>query len=259
MEQGKVQGEKIMGQNKEAELHQTRDAEELQAAFKREGCPICNVVLHAMHLYMDSWQYEGFTDVEERHRLIASRGFCPLHTWQLAQYHTAFQLALVYREILTDAVAKVKRDQEKLKAADHPSARGLAWLPWGKSKQQRATDVEPLFDRCPFCKLRAQVEERLVQMLVTQLQSEEMRTGLSQSTGLCLLHFTMARQYAGQAHPELVLALLECESICVWRVLEEDKELIRKHDYRFEDESHGEEMIAWRRAAELCAGNPGVR
>ncbi len=259
MKQKKVQGGKIMGQNREAELHHTRDAEELQAAFKREGCPVCNVVLHAMNLYMDSWQYEGFTDVEERHRLIASRGFCPLHTWQLAQYHTAFQLALVYREILTEVVEKVRRDQEKLKAADHPSARGSAWIPWRKSKRQRATDVEPLFDLCPFCKLRTAVEERLVQTLVAQLQSEGTRSGLSQSTGLCLLHFTMARQHALQTHPELEAALLECQSACLWRVLEEDKELIRKHDYRFEDESHGDEMTAWRRAAELCAGNPGVR
>jgi hypothetical protein len=45
----------------------------------------------------------------------------------------------------------------------------------------------------------------------------------------------------------------------VQRVLAEVRELIRKHDYRFQQESHGEEMTAWRRAAELCAGNPGVR
>jgi hypothetical protein len=262
MDQSNVRGEKTMEQKLDAEGHQTRDVEALQAAFVREGCPVCNVVLDAMHLYMDSWQYEGFTDVEHRHRLMASRGFCPLHTWQLAQYHTAFQLALVYREVLTDVLATVKRDRERLTITDQRLAnRWLAWIPWWKRRQRQvtATDVGPRFDLCPFCQLRAKVEQRLIQTLVEQLGWEAFRAGLSQATGLCLLHFTIARQYAQQTHPEYLPALLECQRTCVWRVLEEDKELIRKHDYRFEDELHGEEMTSWRRAAEVCAGNPGVR
>jgi hypothetical protein len=43
------------------------------------------------------------------------------------------------------------------------------------------------------------------------------------------------------------------------RVLDEVEELVRKHDYRFRDEPQGDEMTSWRRAAELCAGQPGVR
>jgi hypothetical protein len=39
---------------------------------------------------------------------------------------------------------------------------------------------------------------------------------------------------------------------------DEVKELIRKHDYLANAEPRGDEMTAWRRAAELCAGNPGV-
>jgi len=54
-------------------------------------------------------------------------------------------------------------------------------------------------------------------------------------------------------------SLLECQQVCMQRTLEEVQELIRKHDYRFGDEARGQEMTAWRRAAELCAGNPGVR
>ena len=54
-------------------------------------------------------------------------------------------------------------------------------------------------------------------------------------------------------------SLLECQQVCMQRTLEEVQELIRKHNYRFGDEARGQEMTAWRRAAELCAGNPGVR
>lgn len=52
--------------------------------------------------------------------------------------------------------------------------------------------------------------------------------------------------------------LLTCQRACVRRVLEEVRELVRKHDYRFSQEARGEEMVSWRRAAELCAGNSGV-
>jgi hypothetical protein len=86
-------------------VHPSRDADSLRAAFTPEGCPICTVVLEYMNLAMDTWNYEGFTDVEHRHALIRSRGFCPLHTWQLAQRNNAFQLALIYREVLTDLLA----------------------------------------------------------------------------------------------------------------------------------------------------------
>jgi len=40
---------------------------------------------------------------------------------------------------------------------------------------------------------------------------------------------------------------------------EEVRELVRKHAYRLLDEPRGQEMTSWRRGAQLCAGNPGVR
>src|SRR5437870_1949782 len=94
-------------------IHRTRDAAALQAAFTHEGCPVCIVVLEAMQRSMDSWQYEGFSDVQHRHELILSRGFCPLHTWQLAQQPTAFQLALVYREVLTEVLNGLELDSSR--------------------------------------------------------------------------------------------------------------------------------------------------
>jgi len=41
--------------------------------------------------------------------------------------------------------------------------------------------------------------------------------------------------------------------------VEELAELVRKHDYRFREEPRGNEMTAWRRAAQLFVGNKGIR
>ncbi len=107
--------------------------------------------------------------------------------------------------------------------------------------------------------MRAAAEERFTGTLLEQLSSQEMRTLLCQSTGLCLQHFAQARQQAESNDPAILHPLLECQRTCVQRVLEEVRESIRKHDYRYIDEPRGSEMTSWRRAAQLCAGNPGVR
>ncbi len=93
-----------------SDTQRSRDAATLRAAYGREGCPVCLVMLEYMEHAMGGWEFEGFTDMEHRHQLIRSRGFCPLHTWQLAQRNNAFQLALVYNEVLTDVLQELDLD-----------------------------------------------------------------------------------------------------------------------------------------------------
>jgi hypothetical protein len=244
-------------QKKDFGTNRSRDADSLRTAFGREGCPVCIVVLESMQQSMDSWQYEGFTDVEQRHELIRSRGFCPLHTWQLAQHDNAFQLAEVYSGVLPEILASLKQDAACHSVPQRPSR----WSRWWKRRTRLSatTYAVPAFEECPFCRDRASVEQRLISTLLELLLSEEIRTLMSQSTGLCLLHFTQAHTQAEEREPRQLRSLLECQLICMQRLLEEIQEQIRKHDYRFKDETRGNEMTAWRRAAELCAGNPGVR
>src|SRR5712692_11581465 len=96
------------------EVQRSRDSDFLRAAFEREGCPVCTVVLEYVEISIDSWEYEGFSDVQHRHELIRSRGFCPLHTWQLAQRPNAFRLGLIYNEVLTGVLHDLDRDYSGL-------------------------------------------------------------------------------------------------------------------------------------------------
>ena len=242
---------------KSSDGQRSREADALRAAYGREGCPICLVALEYVEHAMDSWEFEGFTDVAHRHQLIRSRGFCPLHTWQLAQRHDAFQLALVYNEVLTDVLEELDAIGGNASAAPGAPKHGSFWNR-GLRKRSRPDDVRPAFKDCPFCQSRANAQERLIATLVQLLQVEEERTLLSSSTGLCLTHFALAREFAGERYPETIPHLLACERTCLQRIQEELRELARKHDYRFSDEPRGEEMLSWRRGAELCAGNPGV-
>ncbi len=238
----------------------SRDATSLRAACQREGCPVCTLVLESVQHFMDTWQYEGFSDVEHRHQLIQSRGFCPLHTWQLAQNNAPFQLAVVYQEVLTEILDDLNRDTHALAAVGFDeTAPETAWKKLWKRRGRQRKLVGPAYDRCPICRVRAAAEQRFTGLLLEQLPSQEMRALLCQSTGLCLQHFAQARQQAENGDPAIFRSLLECQRTCMQRVLEEIQESIRKHDYRFTNEPRGSEMTSWRRAAKLCAGNPGVR
>jgi len=118
--------------------------------------------------------------------------------------------------------------------------------------------VQLTYEQCPFCQSRVGIEQRLVSTSPEQLRSEEIRALLCESTGLCRAHFTQARTWAEGHDPRELASLFTCQHTCVRRVLDEVQELLRKHDYRFSDEPRGNEMTSWRRAADLCAGNPGV-
>ncbi len=240
--------------------HHSRDADLLRVAFRREGCPVCIVVLENMDQAMDTWNYEGFTDVEHRQVLTRMRGFCPLHTWQLAQRNNAFQLAVVYKEILDDMLEKMCDDGRDQKNG-HQVTRGNLIAGMKRLFQAESSlseDATHMYAQCPFCHTRAKIEQRLVERLVEIMQSEEMQTLLRQSTGLCRVHFTRARQYAKAHSTPQLHVLVECQKVCLQQSLHEVQELIRKHDYHFGQEPRGEEMTAWRRAAELCVGNTGV-
>jgi len=242
----------------------SRDSDALRAACGREGCPVCTVVLEYLDRFIDNWEYEGFSDVAHRYELINSRGFCPLHTWQLAQRSNGFRLGLIYNEILTDVEQQLEKDYRRLSGAGDALTKRESVLKrwqrtWFHRGEEASKKVKPRFDRCPFCRTRSNIEQRVVSTLVQQMRSEEMRQLLSQSTGLCLVHLEQARDLAEGVEPAVAGHILACQLTCTRRVQEELRELVRKHDYRFSDEPRGDEMLSWRRGAQLCAGNAGVR
>ncbi len=247
-----------MSNDRDTTMH-SRDANDLRAACKREGCPVCIVVLENMDRAMESWQYEGFTDAEHRKEVMRTRGFCPLHTWQLAQRNNAFQLAVIYREVLTDLLETMSDEQKQ--ATHPPRAPEENWIlkvkRWFQSGSPGREDIAHLFAGCPLCRTCTNAEQRVIGRLVELLPSQEMQSLLRQSTGLCRLHFFQTTQSLREK-ASLHTVLVACQRTCLQRTLDEVKELLRKHDYHASAEPRGEEMTAWRRAAQLCAGNPGV-
>jgi hypothetical protein len=238
-------------------INLTREGEALLTAMQHEGCPVCQVVMEAMKQAMDTWRYEGFTDVEQRYVAIRARGFCPLHTWQLARHHTSLPLALVYQNIVSDIL-----EQTDLASATLPKPR-ISWLTRLKylfrpPNVSQLVSSEQLYTSCPFCRVRANAEQRILDTFLSLFSAEQTQLRFRQSTGLCRLHFLRTLELAQVKKPAQRYVLIQCQRACLQRLLEELQEQIRKSDYHADAEERGEEMTAWRRAAKWNAGNPGV-
>jgi hypothetical protein len=68
---------------------------------------------------IDSWEYEGFTDVAHRYKLICLHGFCHLHIWQSARRSNGVSFGLIYNEILTDVEQELENYYRRWVATDN--------------------------------------------------------------------------------------------------------------------------------------------
>jgi Family of unknown function (DUF6062) len=223
-------------------MQKTSDYQRLLYACTQEGCSLCRIAQENTHRYLDAWQYDLFTDVEIREELRRTQGFCHDHTWQLVRMGASLQLAQAYRDILSDAVEQLQGSTE----VPVPQSGGLLRR-FFEAKRERPP--------CPACRQREQAEIRLVNMLRKALLDPAFYQQFAASQGLCLDHFRLACELKMPDTPGEWLPLLrQGQLACLQRLDAQLGELIRKHDYRFKDEAQGPEMVSWKRAAGLVAG-----
>ena len=211
------------------------DHQRLSQACAKQGCILCRLAWEDTQRYLDSWKYELFTDIGIRQELQHSQGFCNEHTWQLVQMGASIQLAQAYRDVLLDA-----KDQLEKERGAHKQ-----W--WFNPKRDHAP--------CPACRQKDDSLARLISTLRQALLDPSFYTQFSASDGLCLNHFQLAYELKPLDNPDAWIPLLrKAQLACLQRLDEQLGELIRKHDYRFKDETRGSEMLSWKKVAGLVAG-----
>ena len=205
---------------------------------------LCRLAQESTFRYLGAWKYELFTDVDLQKELRRSHGFCHTHTWQLAQMGASLQLAQNYRAILSDTMEQLQAIEEKA-----PSG--------GKLRRffDTGTEAKGHQNDCPACLQQRQAETHLVHTLRHALLDPEFQTVFSNSSGLCLAHLQLTSELKLSDTPGNWLSQLRKGQIaCLQRLDQQLAELIRKHDYRFQDEERGDEMVSWIQAAGLVAG-----
>ena len=229
-------------------MTRTQEYQVVLQACSQEGCLLCHLIQESTHRYLDAWKYEHFSDVNLRQQLRHTQGFCHLHTWQLARMGASLQLAMAYREILSDTIDRLQQQTRTTTSVSGNFLRRLL--------ENRPDEANPGNQvRCPACVNRAKAETRYAHSLSQAILDDEFYQRFSQSAGLCLHHFHLISTLkSGTPGGDWQQRLLQAQLGCLQHLDEQLGELIRKHDYRFKDEARGEEMLSWKRVAALIAG-----
>jgi hypothetical protein len=230
---------------------QTRTYFDLLDAFTQEGCPVCRLALAGVQHSLDSLNYDGVNDLGFRQQTRTAHGFCNRHAYQWLQTAHILGTALIYDEVLVDTIETLRRVRFRKASI---LARTFARRRWrGPRTPPEALAPE---GTCPICLLLAEQERALISTLVGALDEESFRHAYTQSAGLCFPHLGRALVVSPDA--TVFSALRDVAIHDQERLHEHLREIIRKHDYRYQNEPSGEEVGAAARAVAQVVAAPGI-
>lgn len=235
-------------------MSRTRSYYDLRDALALPGCSLCRVSAEVIDRYLDGLIYEKVNDPGLRMALREARGFCQRHAWSLVRHGAALGVAIMMRDV-------VRTLQRNLAEARFRSMSILSLARVQESfdaQKPRASTAEAIAalspqSPCPICVRETEVEGNLITSFLENLQGEEgLLEAYRKSSGFCLPHF---RQMLARVGDESTFEVIVDAQRAIWANLEQQlSELIRKSDYRYSDETLGEEGKSWLRAIAATAG-----
>jgi GTP-binding protein EngB required for normal cell division len=155
---------------------------ELLAAMATRGCPVCNHLTEAAFAFFARWQYDLSANEQVQRAFADELGFCPLHTWQLADLSSIQGLALGYPRLME----RLANDFASLAASSQGTADPLATL-----RENAKT--------CRVCDLLQGAEQEYTARLAACLGDTAGRQAYAASKGACLRHLDFLLRAARNA------------------------------------------------------------
>ncbi len=175
---------------------------ELSESFQTDECPICHLLDRYEHRFMQSVFYESVNDGNLRKQIKESQGLCMRHTNQFLQTGDILGLSIIGVDLLE------------------------SWM--------MTSDTEH-HDFCLLCRLHNENEKRLTQAFIRYCDIDAFRKAFKSSAGLCRKHFRMI--YKEIKEPTIADEIKQTEQIKIEKLIIDLYEVIRKHDYRFQQET----------------------
>lgn len=216
-------------------------------ALKEGRCAICSLLKKTIHKLMDDFLYEQVNDPGVRNEIRESLGFCSLHAWQLQKFGDPFGSAIIYDDLMQLVVDRIERTAISEKGIKEFSAEILKI---DNKSYHRKKAI------CPVCKSRTEAEARYVSTFIESFNEPEFLSCYKSSFGLCLPHLRKVINSCRQK--KIIREVLNIELAKMKELINELKEIQRKHDYRFSHEGFGKEGDAWIRAVEKMVGKEGI-
>lgn len=148
----------------------TTDAN-LLAALRTRGCPVCDHLENAAFEFFRHYQYGLATQPAVQQQFAQTRGFCPLHSWQLA--------AIMSPQSIAGGVSALV-DRIGGEFAESAAA--------GSPVQSDAIGISTRAAECDVCRLLESTQRNFLSRLAQLVGTEAGRRVYSASYGLCLRH-----------------------------------------------------------------------
>ena len=170
----------------------------LMEDLRKSGCPVCNHMEEVIFDFLTTWQYALTNDENVQKEHAAELGFCPAHTWQLANISSSRGISRGYSKLLEHLA-------EELTKLIDSSAKAT----------KKITELVKDSESCRACRLLRDTEETYTRHLAAFLEQEEGRVAYAGSHGICLRHlsslvsFLASREVVGYLLFEAVRHLKE--------------------------------------------------
>ena len=222
---------------------------DLVDTFPQQGCAICAITHKRLVHYFESLNYDSVGDPGVRQHFMESGGYCNVHAWQWLDIAFVLGTASLYKELLQD----IRQQIESLTWQPNPVIDRVGSFLTGRRTERHLFLREN--ERCPACTWQRETEDMLANTVVDNLREPDFRTALEHSSGFCLPHFQQViNRVKTRADFDLLRdQMLQQETL----LLDQLAEIIRKHDYRYQNEPPGPEVGAATRAVAHDRGFQG--
>jgi len=199
----------------------------------KEGCPVCILTTKAVRKFMDDFLYQGINDSGLRQQIRKGWGFCKLHSWQLSHFGDGFGQAIIYEDLMTRILDEVEKIIET-------------------KRFSKTLQIFKPQDKCIFCKVAENAEKRYLSAFWDCFWEQEFKVKFKNSFGLCLPHIFGVIKIGKEI--KQIQELIEMEKEKLENLIQDLREFIRKHDYRFISEGFQKEKDVWLRAVAKLVG-----
>lgn len=222
----------------------------LDEALALPGCPVCRMVAQRVAQTLESIQDELVLDPAYREQVDAAWGFCSTHAQQWLDAAQPLSTAIIYEAVL----GRVSRELERISATRAEPGGLRSRLAGLRGDRGCTTLVES--GVCPLCVTREEQERQIVAHLLEELRTDTFRQRYLASDGLCVPHVN--RALCDGPIPDALDALRTRMLQTQEALRGQLREVIRQHDYRYQDEVAGPEWSAVEQAVRHVAATPGI-
>jgi hypothetical protein len=191
----------------------------------KPGCPVCGQIRASLDDWFENLLYESANDRPLRHRFDAERGLCARHAHRLCESNDGLGAAIIYRNVLELAVSSLG------KGAPPPVNAG----------------------KCVACDHEADAEARYVGLVADFLDEEDLKAGLSASSGLCMPHVAAVMALRRDA-PAWFLELHRSHCADLLGILVRYIDSFKLSTEARREALSFEEEMAWKKLAPLLTG-----